>query len=67
MVHNMTTEMLAKCSWGFAIASTTKGSLFFKKAEEASLLRISDFTIKDISTLVWSFARSSNGSSNFFN
>lgn len=30
--HLMTPEMLAKCSWGFAMAKTNKGSLFFKKA-----------------------------------
>lgn len=34
MIYLMNSEMLAKCAWGFAIAHTNRGSLFFKKAEE---------------------------------
>lgn len=38
MAHQLTTEMLAKCSWGFAMAKTARGSLFFKKAAEVRIL-----------------------------
>lgn len=30
--HLMNPEMISKCSWGFAMAKTNKGSLFFRKA-----------------------------------
>ncbi|KAL4487865.1 hypothetical protein ABPG72_022725 [Tetrahymena utriculariae] len=66
MAHNMAPELLSKCTWGFTVAETDKGDLFYKKSEEASLIKLKEFSVKDLSTLIWSFARVQKGSSEFY-
>ncbi len=56
-VFNMLPHSLARCCWGFALLYGIKADLFMKKARESAALRLKDFAIKDLATLVWSFSR----------